>query len=302
MNPGAIKYADGVLALSLGLLWGCRQFALAESYDVLSRYSLTTTRRAAFVLLWLVVLAGIAFTIVCLILTQDDFCAPVTVVVGLLVAWALEARTQSWPDEWLSTVETMRTLTRYRVGWWPPNKSIRYWFKEVKSFETGSVYGGKHGEWETCRTTRDGIYTYYIKPWDDIKRHYNGNTLPCKRAIEYRNRWAAAAACASMTASWMTISKVYYCVDVIIDEMYKTHGRIRASIKSWQKGYMRFMLLEQYDTEREADRISKLAACWLEKPGYMLKVLGKLQDILDEYNSSGAVYGFQPVIDRSRYM
>ena len=120
INVNKLKYVDGILALVLGVLWGCRQFTLSNSYNVVSRCNLVIMRWLSLVLLTIIMISGIVYVILCLSLTKDDFGAPVTisVVVGQLVAWALETRTQSVPYDWLNRIQYMRTVTRYRIGTW----------------------------------------------------------------------------------------------------------------------------------------------------------------------------------------
>ena len=311
MYLGTLKYIDGALALLLGLLWGYRQFALAKSYDVTSKYSLTAMRKISVILLLLVILVGIIFTIVCLIMTQKDFAAPVTmtVVVGQLVAWALETRTQSWPDDWLFRIQALRTLTRYRVGKWrPSNDDIYYWFKEDKTrVANQNTDVDMHSTWTTYRLNcGNNTYRYYIKPWNDRNRHYNGNIIPCEKATEHKDKWGAATACASMMASWMAISRTYYCIEIIIDIMIYESGSVRACIGSWQKNYMKYMLLEKLDNSgniaHEVDRVAKLAVCWLEKPEDMKNMLQNLIHILDEKHSSGEAYDEREAISPDLYI
>ena len=98
INVNKLKYVDGILALVLGVLWGL-EFTLSNSYNVVSRCNLVIMRWLSLVLLTIIMISGIVYLILCLSLTKDDFGAPVTisVVVGQLVAWALETRTQSVP-------------------------------------------------------------------------------------------------------------------------------------------------------------------------------------------------------------
>jgi hypothetical protein len=277
-----LKYIDGIFALVLGVLWGCRQLALSSSYNALSKCNLVVMRWLSLVLLIIVMLSGVAYIIVCLSLTRDDFAAPATtsVVVGQLVAWALETKTQSRPYNWLTSIQHMRKITRYRVGTWE-KETTRRLFKEVRGPNclTDPIPGGR-STWETYKANN----RYYIKSWDNMERHYKGNIEPCKNAIEYKNRLAAAAACASMMFSWIKISEILL-TDMVdyIEHMIHNSGSIMACIGSWRNDYMKSLLRGDLDTDVE-ETVSKLAVCWLEKPREMMDKIRIYERRLNEHH------------------